>query len=186
MLAHIAYLAACAEDTLFRNTEIMTRISIRLRSREENSKLISALNAIDLVNYLIEYQKQLFSSGRLLIKEEEQITPFDLTTILSSIKHRIQQDYDINKTINAINLLSKGTKVNARVLSKNNGGLVCSLLDEGMKGFTAVKNAMYALPHDVYETVQAGSVIECEIIEYNYEYNSFELKFLRLSMEKDS
>ena len=83
MLSNVAYLAACAEDTLFKNTEIMTRISNRLKIHETCSKLVMTLNAKDLIDYLMEYRKEYPIDSSELLSEQENYSPVRFRHITS-------------------------------------------------------------------------------------------------------
>ena len=183
MLTNVAYLAACAEDTLFKNTVIMTNISSRLKLREGGSKLISALNAKDLVDYLIDYRNQYYNVSSELIAEEDFITPYDMCLSSNAIDQWVKSDTVLCKIVGALSSFTKGMKVNAKVLNKSNGGIICSISDDEVKGFTAVMNAMYALPSEVYEKVLVGDIIQCEIIDFDFQHNSFQLKYLTSPIE---
>ena len=52
----------------------MTRISNRLKFHESDSKLVVALNARDLVNYLIEYRKEYLTNSDELVSEKAIIS----------------------------------------------------------------------------------------------------------------
>lgn len=178
MLCNVAYLAACAEDTLFKNTETMTRISNRLRVRETNSKLVMALNAKDLIEYMIEYRKEFPIDSSDLLTDKDVILPFDLRASLHAIEGWIQADASISAVIGQIECFSAGTDVDACVVSKSSGGLVCIIGGEDIKGFISAIGPKYSLPQEVYETIMVGDSLKCQIIEYNVEHRSFQLKYI--------
>ena len=186
MLSNVAYLAACAEDTLFKNTEIMTRISNRLKIHETCSKLVMTLNAKDLIDYLMEYRKEYPIDSSELLSEQEIILPFDLGISLRAIEQWIQADAYISATVGEIERFKVGMHVDACIVSKNNGGLVCTIAGEEIKGFTSVMEPKYSLPSDVYTNAKMGDIIKCQIIEYDVEHKSFQLRYVNHSAIKMS
>lgn len=178
MLSNVAYLAACAEDTLFKNTEIMMRISNRLKIHEACSKLALTLNAKDLVNYLVEYRKEYPIDSRELLSEQEIILPFDLGISLHAIEQWIQADAYISATIDKIERFKVGMHIDACIVSKSNGGLVCTIAGEEIKGFTSIMERKYLLPNAVYADANIGDIIKCQIIEYDIEHRSFQLRYV--------
>lgn len=178
MLNNVSYLSACAEDTLFKNTEIMTRISNRLKIHESSSKLISALNAKDLINYLIEYRREYIVDSSELMSEHAIIQPFDLGISRRAIEQWSQADTSISEVLNEIERFNTGMFVDACVVGKNNGGLVCTIAGEDIKGFTSTMEPKYALPYDVYSEIAFGDHMQCQIMEYDVAHKSFQLRYI--------
>lgn len=178
IVSNVLYLAACAEDTLFKNTEIMMRISDRLMCKCGDSKLISILNAKDLLLYLIDYRKQYITACDEIIKDNTIIAPYDLCQLCNVLDGWIDKNPTIKKSISALEKYVKGVKVEAQIINKSKGGLVCFLDEEETKGFCSIMNDMYNLQPDEYEKKNVGDIINCEIIDYDYVHNSFQLKNL--------
>ena len=179
MASNVSYLAACAEDSLFRNTEIMMRISRRLRIRESNSKLISVLNAKDLVDYLCEYRKEYIADGKKLLSESYLVPPYDLENSRRSVERLIQSDSSISEVIEKLNRFKNGSYIKACIVSKQNGGLVCTIDNDDIKGFLSTRESIYALSEDVYKNIEIGDLLSCQIIEYDIEHRSFQLRFIK-------
>jgi len=178
MLNNVAYLAACAEDTLFRDTEIMMRISNRLGIRDNCSKLVSALNARDLVAYLEGYRKDYIINCYDLLSENTTIVLFDLSASQHAVDQWIKMDAYVYETVSRIDSIKEGKLVSASVVSKKNNGIVCKIDGKDIKGFTSTQEAKYTLPYNEYSIIRLGDVLSCRIIEYDFEYKSFQLQYI--------
>ena len=178
MLRNVSYLSACAEDTLFKNTEVMTRISNRLKFHESDSKLVVALNARDLVNYLIEYRKEYLTNSDELVSEKAIISSVDLNDSLHAVEQWIQADENLKKTISEIDYFTVDMDVDACVVSKNSGGVVCTIADKDVKGFISSLEPKYSFPYDVYSKIKPGDILKCKVMEFDFTHRSFQLKYL--------
>lgn len=178
MLRNVSYLSACAEDTLFKNTEVMTRISNRLKFHESDSKLVVALNARDLVNYLIEYRKEYLTNSDELVSEKAIISSVDLNDSLHAVEQWIQADENLKKTISEIDYFTVDMDVDACVVSKNSGGVVCTIADKDVKGFISSLEPKYSFPRDVYSKIKPGDILKCKVMEFDFTHRSFQLKYL--------
>lgn len=138
----------------------------------------SKLNAKDLVNYLVEYRKEYPIDSRELLSEQEIILPFDLGISLHAIEQWIQADAYISATIDKIERFKVGMHIDACIVSKSNGGLVCTIAGEEIKGFTSIMERKYLLPNAVYADANIGDIIKCQIIEYDIEHRSFQLRYV--------
>jgi len=179
MLSNIEYLAACAEDTLFKNTEIMMRISNRLKNKEENSILVSTLNAKDLLNYLAEYKKSYLIDSSDLLTESETVKSFDLNNSYHVLEQWVQANPNLAKTLDEIDRHKEGAYVDANVISKKNGGIVCRINNGTAKGFVSVIAPRYNLDRDTYNSIRIGDIIHCCIMDYDIKHCSFQLRFIR-------
>ena len=74
-----------------------------------------------------------------------------------------------------------GVKTIAEVVKKDSMSLVCTISsgDNSVKGFiSAFEFTKYGLSPEQYDQISEGDIIECEVIEYDYEHRSFQLRFL--------
>ena len=178
MLGNVMYLAACAEDTLFKNTTIMTEISNRLKNiNEKNAKLVCALNARDLVKYLSEYRKEYIFDSAELLGDTMFVEPYDMSESSNAIQQFIKHDPQLREEICRIERYVVGTKVEATVAWRGEGSIICSLGEGDGKGFIATKNQKYALSDEMFDLLQPGVTFSCQIIDYSYAHQSFQLKF---------
>lgn len=178
MLRNVSYLAACAEDTLFKNSEIMIKISRRLRDREQNSKLIAVMNARDLVDYLCSYREEYILGSEELFDDGKVSMPYDMQESKRAIDKWITVDQTLRNTIDLIDTHATGTEVKACIIKKVNGGVICSINDSGIKGFIGVRGTEYQFSSDMYENVKLGDYLKCEIVEYDFVHESFQLRYL--------
>jgi len=77
LLKNVTYLAACAEDVLFKDVVVMTTITRRLSSNAYTSKISMALTANEMINYLSEYKKEFCSFPEQYISDKEKIEMFE-------------------------------------------------------------------------------------------------------------
>jgi GTPase SAR1 family protein len=99
MLKDLNYLAACAEDCIYRDTTIMTRISRRISSDYYLDKLPLLLTAKDMIDYHSQYRNEYFSSPTICINDGFTFIPFDLTECYDSINRMRQNDVRIDKLV---------------------------------------------------------------------------------------
>ena len=67
-----------------------------------------------------------------------------------------------------------------KVVKKSNRSLVC-LFGEGnsIKGFMSALDPQYRLDYSLYEEISEDNQMECEIIGYDYDHKSFQLRYIR-------
>lgn len=181
LLSNVTYLAACAEDVQFKHTTTMTAISRRISSDNYLSKLSSVLTANDLITYLDKYRKEYFAKPEWYLADGKQSQLFDLEICKAAISNSIERDPYIKSTLLAMQTFAPGVKTIAEVVKKDNMSFVCVISsgDYNVKGFiSAFEVTKYGLSPDQYDQISEGDIIECEVIEYNYEHRSFQLRFL--------
>ena len=183
LLANVTYLAACAEDVQFKNTATMTAIAKRLASADYLSKLNTVLTALDLVTYLDIYREEYFAKPELYLADGLQPQLFNLEVCKDAISKYIERDPYIKSTLEAIKTFAPGEKILAQVVRKEKNSLICAV-NEGEyshKGFiSGYEFEKYGLTAEQYDHITEGVTIECEVIEYNYEHRSFQLRFLSM------
>lgn len=177
MLNNVAYIAACAEDTLFKNAEIMSRISKRLKNIDYHSKYMLLLNAKDLVEYLQAYRKEYVLSIDILIPDDKRLSVYNMSDCQNAITRWIQNDSDLREMDRALSICSIGSIVSAKVLSKNNGGIVCAIGLNELKGFLSATNPIYDLGYQKYTEISVGDTLACEVMTYDANHKSIQLKF---------
>lgn len=182
LLSNVTYLAACAEDTLFKNTVIMTTISRRIASEGYLSKAYITLTANDLVQYLISYRNEFCASPKSYICDDKNVAIFDLSECINAVDKSINEDPYIKTLLDGICSFPTGTKVSAKVIRKEANLLICSFADE-RKGFLSTYDSKYCLSAEEHTSIEIGEVLNCEIIEYAYDHNNFQLRLLHDSDE---
>ena len=181
LLSNVTYLAACAEDVQFKHTATMTAISRRLSSDNYLSKLSSVLTAHDLITYLEKYRKEYYAKPEWYLAEGRQSQLFDLEICKAAISNSIERDPYIKSTLFALQTFAPGVKTIAEVVKKENMSFVCAISsgDNSVKGFiSAFEFTKYGLSPEQYDLISEVEIIECEVIEYDYEHRSFQLRFL--------
>ena len=179
LLKNVTYLAACAEDVLFKDVSIMTSITRRLASNSYTSKTCMALTANEMIEYLIEYQNEFCSYPEQYICDEKKIEIFDLNKCKEIIEKWINDDPYVKEEFTNIELFRPGTNVCVHVENKDNGALICLFgSDKTIKGFISAYDRRYQLDYSEYEKIVEGENLECEIMEFDYKHKSFQLKYI--------
>lgn len=180
---NVSYLAACAEDTYFRNTEIMMRISNRLKAKDACTKLIAVLNAADLIEYLDAYRKEYISSSQDLCNNDAIVPVFNVRICRNPINKMIASDPMIQDIISDIAFYQDGSHVKAEITRKTAKGLICKLGEDGAVGYLTYDDTIHALDYEIHGQLRPFDTIDCQVISFNCEYKNFLLRFIRKSVE---
>ena len=186
LLSNVTYLAACAEDVQFKNTGVMTTISRRIASPGYTSKLSSIMTANDLIEYLAKYRSEYYSKPQAFVEDSEYPQLFDLEVCKTAISNSIDHDPYIKAVFSAVQTYTEGMKVLVTVVKKEDLALLCRMGsgESSYKCFLSVYDpAKYNLSHEDYNRIKEGDELECEIIEYDYNHMSFQLRFLSSRLE---
>lgn len=179
LLKNVTYLAACAEDVLFKDATVMTTITRRLSSNSYTSKISMALTANEMINYLSEYKEEFSSFQEQYISDKEKVEMFNLNECKAVIAKWIEDDSFVKEEFINIETYKSGTQVMVNVENKDNGGLVCLFGDKKtIKGFISAVDKHYNLDYSEYESINEGDCLMCEIIEYDYSHKSFQLEYI--------
>ena len=111
LLSNITYLAACAEDMNFKNSEVMTSISKRIASSAQLSKLSMAITVHELISYLIEYRKEFSSSPDIYLINERQIELFNLEECINAFDKWLENDSFVKDRFNSLRIYPVSTLV---------------------------------------------------------------------------
>lgn len=180
LLSNVTYLAACAEDTNFKNQQIMTTISKRIASSTQLSKLSIAMTAHDLIGYLIEYRKEFRSSPEIYVVNEDQIEIYNMEECVNALDKWLENDSFVKENFTALQDHPSSSMVVVEVVSQNSGALICRFGEQKeLKGFISALDAKYGLAYEQYEQIFVGQYLECSILEYDWDHNSFQLKYLK-------
>lgn len=113
-----------------------------------------------------------------LVSEKAIISSVDLNDSLHAVEQWIQADENLKKTISEIDYFTVDMDVDACVVSKNSGGVVCTIADKDVKGFISSLEPKYSFPHDVYSKIKPGDILKCKVMEFDFTHRSFQLKYL--------
>ena len=104
---------------------------------------------------------------------------YNLEECECAVRKCIDDDKLIQDYYCTVDKIKSGNRVLATVVSKDSGGLVCKINDnDSVKCFLSTRDPKYQLGEDVYDSVSEGSMIECQIMEYDYYHSSFQLKYI--------
>ena len=181
LLSNMTYIAACAENINFRNTDIMIRISRRLATTNYLSKKVVYLNAKDAIEYLIDYRNFFLQGQFSFLKEDNCISIYDVQDAKNSLDKWKREDSELKLWIECYEKYCIGTVIEAEVVKKVYGSVICRFDNcYNLKGFLSVNIEQYGLSEEVYQSLEENNTIQCKVIEYDFQYNSFQLKFLEL------
>lgn len=179
LLKNVTYLAACAEDVLFKDAAVMTTITRRLATNFYTSKISMALTANEMIDYLIEYQKEFCSYPEQYICDERELQMCNLNECKETIEKWIQDDPYVKEEFVNIELFKPDSVIYAKVENKNNGALICFFGDDNsIKGFISAYDKRYKLDYSVYEIIEEGDILKCEIMDFNEQHKSFQLRYI--------
>lgn len=179
LLHNVTYLAACAENVLFKDISVMTSISRRLASNSYLTKLSMVLTANEMIKYLEGYRAEFSSHPEVYLSDGEQRSIYDLGDCKNAIIKWLNKDSYVRGEFAKLQSYPAGKGVVANVVSKVNNGLVCLFGEnQDIKGFLSVLDSKYNLDYAIYEKIDVGERLICEIVEFDYDYKSFQLRFV--------
>ena len=179
LLHNVTYLAACAENVLFKDVSVMTSISRRLASNTYLTKLSMVLTADEMIKYLEGYRMEFSSHPEVYLLDGDRIGIYDLEDCKNAISKWLDNDSYVREEFSKIKSYPSGKSILAKVVNKGNNGLVCALGEnQDIKGFLSALDTKYNLDYAIYETISKGEYLTCEIIEFDYDHRSFQLRFI--------
>ena len=177
LLKNLSYLSACAEDVVYKNTDIMMKISKRIALDNYLDKVCSFLNARDMLMYLQNYKKEFLLQPEAFLKDDKCVKMYDLQISLSAIEKAVEKDKECIKILKNLDLYSSGQEVDCVILSKKNGGLLCHF-GEDVRGFLAYTEEKFNLNIETYNSLNENNHLKCKILDYNFVNSSYNLEFV--------
>lgn len=182
LLTNLIYLAACAEDVLYKNVDIMTRISRRLSDGSYLSKLSIVLTVEDMITYLCQYRKEYSSNPSAYLSEEDCIDLYDPSNISDSISNWLSNDNLLYQRYELLKKYKIGLRKHFSVIAINKHSVICLPDDDSnVKCYISTHDAKFCLAQNDFETISIGDILFCEIIDYSHNHDSFDLKFIEKS-----
>lgn len=179
LLHNVTYLAACAENVLFKDISVMTSISRRLASNSYLTKLSMVLTANEMIKYLEGYRTEFSSHPEAYLSDGDQRRIYDLEDCKNAIIKWLDKDSYVRGEFAKLQSYPAGKEVMANVVSKVKNGLVCLFGEnQDIKGFLSVLDSKYNLDYAIYEKIDIGERLICEIVEFDHDYKSFQLRFV--------
>ncbi|MDT8903255.1 type I restriction endonuclease [Anaeroselena agilis] len=184
LLENVTYLATCAENTLYKNSEIMIRISRRLSSPVYLEKISSIATALDMIGYLIDYRKEFITSPSVYLKDGTYLNSIDLNISYNAIKRLIDSDSEARQVFGFTEEFPVGTVVEAVVTNKKRNSINCHV-ENKIKGFLSILEQKYNLSSDNYEQLNIGDYIICKVLEFDFLHKSVQLEYVALSTKQN-
>lgn len=181
LLTNMTYIAACAENINFRNTDVMMRISRRLALPQYLSKISVYLNAKDAIEYLIDYRQFFLQGQHSFIKEDECISIYDMQDSKNSLDKWRENDIELKNWTICYEKYSNNTVIEAVIVKKEQGAVICKFDDYyKLKGFLSVIGDQYKLSDEIYQTLEKNDIIQCRVISYDLQHDSYQLCYMSL------
>lgn len=177
LLSNVSYLAACAEDVNYRNSNVMVNISNRIASNAHLDKSTILCTARDMVNYLEQYQSTFVAQPETILKSGAFLMPYDFSECRRAIDSFMSTDAALKRVIELMDKYPNGTEIICEVVSKKNNSLLCVFNDE-VRGFLATTDEKYNLNYDEYIGINVDTTLICKVLEYSHEHNSFQLSYV--------
>jgi hypothetical protein len=181
LLTNLDYLASCAEDVWYEELQIAQKIANRISGKDGvgHFSLPSSLhNAIDLVDYLTEYQKKFISKPEIYLEEDKYENLVDLNpsaNVVSRTKDRYPDFVDIEK----LKLdFPAGMIVDGQIIAKSAYG---AFIEFGLHavGFLHIsefnKTSRLSAAVSLLKA-QKGDWLKVQIKTYRSEHKKFDLK----------
>ena len=179
MLNKVTYLAACAENVYYKNTDVVYNISSRLLTGKYLSKTSMVLNALDLIRYLEVYRKEYFARPNQYIQEGKYRSIFDLGICNEAIARWLENNSSVRDTLKLMSAYSIKENVQAKVIKKQKGSIMCLINGvEGHRGFLSIHGEKYHFSYENYQQIHEGSIICCVVMSFDIEHESFQLKYI--------
>ena len=179
LLHNVTYLAACAENVLFKDVSVMTNISRRLASSSYLTKLSMVLTASEMVKYLEDYRNEFCSHPEAFLYDGDQIGIYDMEDCKIAISKWLSNDSYVREEFAKLQSYPIGKSVVVNVINKGKNSLVCVFGENhNIKGFLSLLDSKYNLDYTIYKTVNINDKLVCEILEFDYDHKSFQLKFV--------
>ncbi len=178
LLKNLSYLSACAEDVIYKDTSIMTRISKRIANSNYLDLIPLLLTAKDMIEYLEKYRNEFFSEPQSYLGDEEEfINLYDLSECKETLTKIISSDENIIKIVEEADKYRFGTIINCRVVHKNENYVMCNF-DEVCKGFLATYNEEHKLSEDEYNKIDLQDNLICKILDYDAAHKNYRLEYI--------
>lgn len=185
LLENVTYLAACAEDTLFKNTSTMIGISRRISKNNYLEKIPLIMTASEMVMYLVDYRNEFVTSQNSYLVDDSYFKFSDLNNCCNAITRFIENDAEAKEIFSYIEAYPKETIIIANIVSKRQNAVSC-LVNNQIKGFLSTLDAQYNLSLCQYNNLDIGDTIICKIKEFDYFHRSFQLEYISLKEKKSS
>ena len=136
LLHNVTYLAACAENVLFKDVSVMTNISRRLASSSYLTKLSMVLTASEMVKYLESYRNEFCSHPEAFLYDGDQIGIYDMEDCKIAISKWLSNDSYVREEFAKLQSYPIGKSVVVNVINKGKNSLVCVFGENhNIKGF---------------------------------------------------
>lgn len=178
LLSNISYLAACSENILYKNNEVMTEIAKRLTNDNYLDKLSLYQNVNAMYNYLVDYRVNFLSTANILMNKNCQSNIYDLNNIKNALERTLKDNDKLSDLIKIQEKYKNNQEILCIVINKSNNSLLCHINEDDVRGFLATNENKYHFSLSDYETINEGDYLICKILEYNPEHNSFFMEYI--------
>lgn len=179
LLRNVTYLAACAEDVVFKDSGTMMSISNRLSSDDYLSKLSAVVTAAEMVHYLISYRAEYCSCPDSYVDDNQTTELYNLQDCKEAIDKFISSDSYIKEMFFNLQTYTAGSQMNVQIVHKKKSGILChAVSNPAIRGFLSTLDKQYQISQEKYDSLNDGDILVCEVIRFDHNHNSFQLKFI--------
>jgi hypothetical protein len=178
LLTNISYLEACAENVIYKYSNVMTRIARILASDTYLEEVPMIIIAKEMIEYLKSYREEYTVNPVAYLKDECQFCIYDLNASSNEIRRIIERNSVAKKLITEIEKYPSGCEIDCRIVNKQFNNLLC-IYEKDLRGFLSTKDSKFKLTNLIYDSLNTGDRIKCRVIHYDYEHNSMQLEYIR-------
>ncbi len=177
LLSNIQYLAACAENMIYRNNEVMVEIANRLTEDDYLSRINSYKNVRTMYDYLNNYRKSFVVDSTVFLKQDFCSEIYNLEHIEKALETMANENPNLSKMTILEENYPKNTEITATVIHKFKNGYLCKIDNKDIRGYIVTYNNINLISQNNY--LKEGNNIIVKIIDYNYKHKSFNLEFVK-------
>ena len=177
LLSNLNYLAACAEDVVYKNTEIMMQISRRIATKSYLDRISTIFTAKNMVDYLVSYRKEFLSRPEFYIKEGEYTKIYDMNECIEAIANAAQQDNRAAYILKILDIHKNGMIVECKIVYKSSY-FVLGIFGDKVRGYISTGLDYCNYTQENHENTYINDMLRCSIIDFDISHMCFHLRYL--------
>lgn len=178
LLKNISYLAACSEDVIYKNSDIVTSLTRKLSITDYLANFYIFSNAFDLLYYLKKYRQEFIFGSKSYLNDDNANEVFDLQECEEIIENWRKEKAYYNQIYDLVLKYPTGLVEDFKITRKISIGLLGEIGIDRIKGFLPIDRVKYKVGQDKLEN---GNIIKCKISYYDNYYKCFNLDYMSLA-----
>ena len=131
------------------------------------------------VRYLADYKKEFLNFHHAYLENGIDILTYDINELIRVLEKWENEDKDIKSFRVCSQKYTFGTKVTCQILNIESNYILCQFDDEyKLRGYLNTFDKKHNLSEFTLIQLVGKSVIECDILSFNSQHNSYDLKFV--------